>query len=205
MGNYCDPTEEETEKSAVEAVLEHSHELRTRGVYYEHLLPTYDPSYAFGHGRRELLIRKTHVLIDALAASRLASLDFYGVKIGSEGCVLMSLALDTNMSLLILDLSHCGIDDEGCKVLSFCFGSNHTLRELYLMCNYHITDTGIGFLAEALSSNNSMMKLNVQTTKKTSNRLLFELDRHLSRNIYNEHWKKSFAGIQLKNINFKFY
>ena len=94
----------------------------------------------------------------------LTELDFtvflFRHAIGVEGAKALAHALESNTTLLGLDLSNNKIGDEGAKALALALKSNTTLSELDLKDN-EIGDEGAQALAHALESNTTLSKLSL--------------------------------------------
>ena len=81
----------------------------------------------------------------------LCELNFCGnVEIRDDAVELVSRGLKNNRSLLIFDLSSCGVGDEGCAHLADALMENRTLKSLLLHKN-EISDGGIVALSETLA------------------------------------------------------
>ena len=63
-------------------------------------------------------------------------------EIGDEGIALISTALQTNTTIIKLDISGCNMSDDGAESLARALTVNKTLQELYVRYN-DINDTGI--------------------------------------------------------------
>ena len=83
----------------------------------------------------------------------LRTLDLCGnIEVGDDAVELISRGLKENKSLLELNLSCCGLGDEGCAHLAEALLVNGTLKQLWLQKN-EIGDGGILSLSETLCQN----------------------------------------------------
>ena len=98
-------------------------------------------------------ITKDSIMLLIKGIEELDVLNLGGNKdIGNDGAYLLSKHLRNDSSLKSLDLSSCGIEDEGCVCLGDSLVSNTSLLQLCLHRNY-IGDSGIVALATALQTN----------------------------------------------------
>lgn len=111
------------------------------------------------HTIKTLSLRSCNITKEGLAllvkgTSELETLILSGNKhIGNEGVQLLGKFLQTNqVSMRNLDLSSCGIEDEGCASLGESLLTNTSLVQLSLQCN-HIGDSGVIALTTALQTN----------------------------------------------------
>lgn len=101
------------------------------------------------------------LLVDALAAERLTTLDLFMVELGPRGGQLLSVALSTNQTLTSLDLEQNELKDAGAVQIAAALETNKALTFLKLDDNM-ITSHGAVALATGLTANGSLKTLSLQ-------------------------------------------
>lgn len=93
---------------------------------------------------------------------KLTLLDLRGNdRVGDAGAKLLAKGLKTNRTVTTLDLSDCHISDEGLGNIAEALKVNKTLQKLLLGLNPAITSGGAEKLAEALKKNKSLRSVSL--------------------------------------------
>lgn len=85
-------------------------------------------------------------------------------NLGQSGSDELFLALETNKSILHLDLSSNRLDHNCCKAVSKMLAKNSTLKLLSLACNKLGSD-GSADILEGLKANENILKVDVRLTE----------------------------------------
>ena len=92
----------------------------------------------------------------------LEELDLRGNQvITGVGLMALGESLKRNRGLKKLDISYCGIDDQGMKSIASALEMNGSLEELNLSGNRAVTGVGFMALGESLKSNGDLKTLNI--------------------------------------------
>lgn len=78
-----------------------------------------------------------------------------GIHVQEIDCLVLSEMIKINSTLTSLDLSRCGIGDEGCKIIADALQTNSTIIKLCLIGN-KIGDEGCKTLADMLKVNTTL-------------------------------------------------
>ena len=81
-------------------------------------------------------------------------------RIGDIGVAFIAKGLQSNLGLIRLNLSHCGITSKGAQKLALALTDNQTLQALNIQDN-KLSDEGITCIANALKTNKSLTCLNL--------------------------------------------
>jgi ATP-dependent RNA helicase DHX33 len=95
------------------------------------------------------------------STSAISRLELGDNPIGDRGLQPIFDALKQNTSLKYLNIHGCGMTDAGVASLAYGLYANDTLEELHLQSNSAVTDEGMPYLADALSRNSTLVKLEV--------------------------------------------
>ena len=94
--------------------------------------------------------------------SSLAVLDLsWNNAVTGIGLMALGESLKRNRGLKTLNISHCGIDDQGMKSLASALEMNGSLEELDLGWNDAVTGIGLTALGESLKRNRGLKSLNI--------------------------------------------
>ena len=107
----------------------------------------------------EDIITSCNLLFSSLMGNQHLELLHLGAKVGNYGAQLLSQVLNSTR-LREVDLSCCGIEEEGIVAILQCLASNVFLNTLHLDGN-QITSTALHILSESLRVNNSLKVLGI--------------------------------------------
>ncbi|MCZ6913662.1 MAG: hypothetical protein O7C59_03705, partial [Rickettsia endosymbiont of Ixodes persulcatus] len=82
-------------------------------------------------------------------------------NIGAKGSIVLAESLEKNISIQLIDLSSCGVEERGAAALGTALLHNTTLKSLLLSFNHEIGSKGTLALASSLSSNCTLSQLDV--------------------------------------------
>lgn len=110
--------------------------------------------------------RPTHLraICDALVSSsysKLLNLSVWSAAVKDEGAAVVASFLQSNRSLIVLEMSDCGVGTRGCKAFGEALVKNATLTRLNLDNNC-IADEGLAALTANLKLNRTLSSLSLQ-------------------------------------------